>query len=260
MPDARRLGETRSRLHQHRAGTLVLHLHPASDHVRELQAAVVIVPVALRGPAGPGADHVSSPLARGRALHAEVAIFEIAAQAPPRELGARRVADEDALCLSCCRRPFCLRHRLPPRIHSGSIPASLTISAYALISDSTVTLNSAGELPTGSRPCAARRSRSCRFASAAPTSPESFARMSDGTPAGTNRPNQPASISIPRTPASASVGTSGRYARRECPVTPSARSLPALMWASASEALANITWISPPSSAATAGPPPLYGT
>src|SRR5687768_6011959 len=78
--------------------------------------------------------------------------------------------------------------------------------------------------------------------------------------AGANRPCQLASISMPVTPDSTIVGTSGRNLARLVWLYASARSLPDLICAMDSGGVAIIIWISPASRAVIAGPAPLYGT
>jgi hypothetical protein len=56
----------------------------------------VRVPFAVRRLAGTGADHVRDDLAAGRALDAEVAIFEVAAQPAPLEFRSLAVGDVEA--------------------------------------------------------------------------------------------------------------------------------------------------------------------
>jgi len=91
-----RLVEAASRLHHHPAHALVLEQHPALQHVDELDFAVVCVPLAVRRAPGPRADHVRDHLAASRALDAEVAVLEVAAQAAARESCALAVGDVEA--------------------------------------------------------------------------------------------------------------------------------------------------------------------
>jgi len=83
VADSRRLVEAAARLHPHLADALVLEQRPALEHIYELQLAVVPVPLSVRRPGGAGADDVRDDLAARGALDAEVAIFEVAAQAAP---------------------------------------------------------------------------------------------------------------------------------------------------------------------------------
>ena len=62
--------------------------------------------------------------------------------------------------------------------------------------------------------------------------------------------------SKPGTPASATVGTSGRYGARRAEVTAIARTAPERTWGSVELALPNMSWICPPARSASAGPPP----
>jgi len=83
VADSGRLVEAAARLHPHLADALVLEQRPALEHIHELQLAVVPVPLALRRPGRAGADDVRDDLAARGAPDAEVAIFEVAAQAAP---------------------------------------------------------------------------------------------------------------------------------------------------------------------------------
>ena len=67
VPDAGRLVEAAARLHLHPADALVLEHRAALEHVDELQAAIVPVPLAVRRLAGPGPDDVRHDLAARRA-------------------------------------------------------------------------------------------------------------------------------------------------------------------------------------------------
>jgi len=96
VADARRLVEAAAGFHPHLADALVFEQHPAFQHVDELQLAVVRVPFAVRRLARPRADHVRHHLAARRALDAEVAVLEIAAQAAARELRFLPVGDAEA--------------------------------------------------------------------------------------------------------------------------------------------------------------------
>src|SRR3954470_12148818 len=95
VADARRLVEAAAGFHHHFADALVLELHPALEHVDELRLAVVRVPLAVRGFAGARADHVRHQLSAGRTLDAQVAVFEVAAQPAPLELGGFCVTDAE---------------------------------------------------------------------------------------------------------------------------------------------------------------------
>jgi len=83
VADSRRLVEAAPRLHLHLADALVLEQRPALEHVHELQVAVVPVPLAVRRLGRAGADDVRDELAARGAPDAEVAVFEVAAQASP---------------------------------------------------------------------------------------------------------------------------------------------------------------------------------
>src|SRR5262245_29304052 len=97
VADARRLVEARARAHRDVADALVLELHPALQHVDELDVAVVGVPLAVRCLPRPGADDVGDHLAARRAFDAEVAVLEVAAEAAPHEPRLGAVADVEAL-------------------------------------------------------------------------------------------------------------------------------------------------------------------
>jgi len=96
VADARRLVEAAPGLHHHAADAFVFEQHPALQHVDELDFAVVRVPLAVRRLARPRADHVCHHLAAGRALDAEVAVLEIAAQPAAREFCALGMGDVEA--------------------------------------------------------------------------------------------------------------------------------------------------------------------
>src|SRR3954467_3511244 len=96
MADARRLVETAPGLHHHAPDALVLEQHPALQHVDELHIGIVAVPFAMRRLAGSRANDVRDDLALRRALDAEIAIFEVAAQAPALELSIACVRDVEA--------------------------------------------------------------------------------------------------------------------------------------------------------------------
>src|SRR3954470_9250727 len=96
MADAGWLIKAAPRLHHHAADVLVLEEHPALQHVHELHIGIVAVPFAVRLLARSRADDVRDALALGRALGAEIAIFEVAAQAPALELSVACVRDVEA--------------------------------------------------------------------------------------------------------------------------------------------------------------------
>src|SRR6185295_19530969 len=96
VADARRLVEAAAGAHGDLAGAFVLEFDPALQHIDELHAAVVQVPLAARRLARPRADHVRHDLAARRALDAEVAVLEITAQSAARESGAPEMGDADA--------------------------------------------------------------------------------------------------------------------------------------------------------------------
>src|SRR4051812_12939735 len=94
VPDARRLHEAVAGLHHDGLGALVFHLHPALQHVDELQLYVVLVPVSVRRFARARADDMGDDLVRARSLDAEVAVLEIAAQPAAREPGLLEGVDD----------------------------------------------------------------------------------------------------------------------------------------------------------------------
>ena len=96
VADVGRLVEAGAGLHQHAAEAFVLEQRPALQHVDELHAAIVHVPFAVRRFLRAGADDVRHHLALGRALDAQIAILEIAAQAAALELRALQVIDVEA--------------------------------------------------------------------------------------------------------------------------------------------------------------------
>jgi len=96
VADARRLVEAAPGLHHHPADALVLEQHPALENVHELHLAIVRVPFAVRRASGARADDVRDHLAAGRALDAEVAVLEVAAQPAAREFRALAVGDVEA--------------------------------------------------------------------------------------------------------------------------------------------------------------------
>ena len=79
---------------------------------------------------------------------------------------------------------------------------------------------------------------------------------SAGVLAGANRPYQ-ASASYPGTPASETVGRSGKAGERSAEVTASARNCPASISDAALATVVNITWIWPPIRSVIAGAAPL---
>jgi len=96
VADSRRLVEAGPGLHAHPADALVLEHRPALEHVDELHVAVVAVPPAVRRLARARADHVRHHLAASGAPDAEVAVFEVIAQAALRELRFRPVAHRES--------------------------------------------------------------------------------------------------------------------------------------------------------------------
>ena len=78
---------------RHAFDTAALELHPAIQHVDELQLAVVPVPLAVRRLARAGADDVRHHPALGRLLDAEVAVLEVASQAALFEARAFQMTD-----------------------------------------------------------------------------------------------------------------------------------------------------------------------
>src|SRR4051812_16784988 len=96
MANARWLVEAASRFHLHAPDALVLEEHPAFQHVHELHVGIVAVPFAVRRLARSRADDVRDDPAFRRALDAEIAILEIAAQAPALELSIARMRHVEA--------------------------------------------------------------------------------------------------------------------------------------------------------------------
>lgn len=80
MPDARRLVEARSRLHQNFANAFVFKFGPALQHVHELHVAIMPVPFTVGRFAGQGTDHMAHHFSSRGASDAQVAILEVAAQ------------------------------------------------------------------------------------------------------------------------------------------------------------------------------------
>ena len=110
-------------------------------------------------------------------------------------------------------------------------------------------------LVIASLPAVESRSRNSGFCPARTISAFSRWMMSAAVFAGARSPAQiVASIG---NPASAKVGISGASAERFALVTPSARSLPARMWGMAGASATDATGVSPATTAAAAGPPPL---
>jgi len=96
VPDPRRLVEAAAGFHHHLACAFVFEQYPTLQHVHELQLAIVSVPFAVRRLAGPGADHVRDDLAARRARDAEVAVFEVAAQAAAQKSAAFKMRNAQA--------------------------------------------------------------------------------------------------------------------------------------------------------------------
>jgi len=96
VADARRLVKAAAGAHGDAADALVLEHRRALQHINELHVDVVPVPVAVRRLAAPRADDVRHHLAARRALDAEVAVFEVAAQPAPREFRVPPVSDAEA--------------------------------------------------------------------------------------------------------------------------------------------------------------------
>ena len=84
----------------------------------------------------------------------------------------------------------------------------------------------------------------------------SFATTGAGVPAGAITPKSEAT-SMPETPASAAVGTSGSMEMRSGIVTASARSFPALMSCREAGTVSHIVSTWPPTRSPIAGPLPL---
>lgn len=90
------------------------------------------------------------------------------------------------------------------------------------------------------------------------TSAFSLSIVAIGVRAGTNSPDQP--IASYRTPASASVGTSGSLAMRFGVATASSLTRPEFNYAVPAIMSTNIMLACPPITSASAWPPPLYCT
>src|SRR5262245_1309514 len=84
----------------------------------------------------------------------------------------------------------------------------------------------------------------------------SLATMAAGVPAGATTPVNETEVKS-GTPASIMVGRSGICAPRVGPVEASARALPAWTIGSDEAGFSNENWVSPATTAATDGPPPL---
>src|SRR5690606_31593983 len=95
MPDAGRLVHAGAGFHQHLADALVLEAGPAAQHVDELQADLVAMPLAGRVGAFAGTDHVHDRMAVGGIADAEVTVLEILPQPVGVELAVARVLDAE---------------------------------------------------------------------------------------------------------------------------------------------------------------------
>jgi len=96
MANARRLVEAAAGFHHHFSDAFVFEQHPALEHVDELHVRRVVVPFAMGRAAGPRADDMGHDLALGRTLDAEIAVFEVVAQAAPLEFSVPAVRDVEA--------------------------------------------------------------------------------------------------------------------------------------------------------------------
>src|SRR5258706_6460325 len=103
MADARRLVEAAAGAHGDLADVLILEFDPALQHVDELHAAVVQVPLAARRLARSRANHVRDDFAARCALDAEVAVFEVTAQPAAREFCALAMGDVEAHAVEILR-------------------------------------------------------------------------------------------------------------------------------------------------------------
>src|SRR4051812_23747970 len=83
--------------------------------------------------------------------------------------------------------------------------------------------------------------------------------IAGGVPAGASKPCQGAVLKS-LMPASASVGTSGRYGTRSLPEVPRTRTFPPLMYGITVGGVVNMSCTSPDTIAVNAGAPPLNGT
>ena len=119
VANAWRLVEAGTGLHQHFADAFVLHLHPALQHVHELNVAIVPVPFAVRRCAWSRTDHVGDDLAARGAFDAKIAVLEVAAQSALDELRSCSMPYRKSL------RPLFrggayvitrFRHRSPPQL------------------------------------------------------------------------------------------------------------------------------------------------
>src|SRR5271169_3611727 len=93
------------------------------------------------------------------------------------------------------------------------MPASLMTFAHSGVSFLMIAVNSAGVLPTVSRPSWSNFLRTSGIARALTVSPCNLSRTSFGVPAGASRPNH-GTASKPGNPDSAMVGRSGASAER----------------------------------------------
>src|SRR3990170_1997643 len=134
----------------------------------------------------------------------------------PPALPAHFAADATALRQGC------------HSIHCEPMPAAFTTCAHFSISLLNSVLNSVGVVPAGSTPRALKRSCIAGDFTIRLTSAEILATTFPGVPRGAKNPYQ-TSTSYPGTPASSSVGTSGKDGERLRPLVPSGLTLPALI-------------------------------
>lgn len=129
MPDAWRLVEARSRLHQNFANAFVFKFGPALQHIYKLHVAVMPVPFTVRRFARKRANHVAHHFASRGAVDAQVAILEVAAQ-PLFKAGRSRMAYPKFP--GALFRHRCALQLLPRRIFPGRTLACLVLFHRAL--------------------------------------------------------------------------------------------------------------------------------
>src|SRR5688572_8325128 len=131
------------------------------------------------------------------------------------------------------------------RLQSSRAPARRTTSPQRACSFAMYAANGSDSISEISRPSPRIRSALSLCCTMRVISVESLAMMSCGNPAGPAKPIHEL-ISKPLTPASSIVGICGTCGSRVSVVTPSARSLPALIWGIAAAATKTITGTWPP--------------
>src|SRR5262245_39024089 len=141
------------------------------------------------------------------------------------------------------------------RSYSTLTPVSCTALCQRARSRLTNSPNSSGVPPSGVKPRSAMRWRMSGSSRALPIAALILATMAFGVPVGTCRPFHEPNSSSGR-PASATVGTSGRFGSRFDPVTASARTWPDFT-CSITVGTENVISTRPPSRSTKAGATPL---